>query len=154
MAIRVTGPREPQPPAREMVIDTTSRSTTWSRGLSPFILGPVQLWGGYVSLTVENAWQYSKVYPRHCGQGGWPTAAWLDWARRGWRAPKASRYPMGKGAVPNYSYWQLEQDPSLGEYRQQLDYVPARKQIYIPLYIQAVQHTQALARLMRVYMQV
>ena len=48
----------------EGVINITSRSKTWTKGLSPFKLGPVDLWEGAPSkqsLTVENAWQYSHV---------------------------------------------------------------------------------------------
>jgi hypothetical protein len=30
-------------------IDTTSRSTNWTRGLSPFFLGPIPLYDGHVS---------------------------------------------------------------------------------------------------------
>src|SRR3990172_3820350 len=99
--IRVTGPGEPrQPPQGELVIDTTSRSRTWTQGLSPFILGPVKLWCGWMSKTVENGWQYSKVYSRHLGPDGWPSLDWFTWARAGWANPRAQRYPMGNGVQP------------------------------------------------------
>lgn len=51
-----------------------------------------------------------------------------EWAEAGWQSGFAHRYPMGKGAVPAYSYWAGDK----------LDYIEARKRIYIPLYTQAV----------------
>ena len=48
---------------------------------------------------------------------------------------------MGKGAKPLYSYWDGEK----------LDYVEARKKIYIPLYSNAVKKTEAFAKLSEIY---
>jgi len=137
-------------PENAVVVDTTSRSRTWSRGLSPFVLGPCVLWGGHVSRTMENAWQYSKVYgeflhPRVPGDSLGPNdmgmtidlPRWLAWARSGWSKPRADRYPMGKGREPAFSYWDGER----------LSYVEARKQIYLPLYWNAVNYTPALQQL-------
>ena len=89
--------------------------------LSPFTLGPVQLWGGHWAANVENAWQYSRRYHEH-----YPD--WLWWVKQGWAKERADRYPLGKGAKPYCSMWGLEE----------LDYIQARKRIYIPLYAQAV----------------
>lgn len=119
-----------------LTIDTTSRSLTWSRKLSPFLLGPVPLYGGWIAKNVENAWQYSKVYASFA-QNGNPTQAYWDWARTGWNNQRAERYPMGKGARPLYSYWD----------GQKLDYVSARKKIYAPLYSLAVEKTDAFSKL-------
>lgn len=55
--LHIIGPNYPVPDGAE-VINTTSRSDTWSRGLSPFFLGPVDLYDGYKSINVENAWQF------------------------------------------------------------------------------------------------
>ena len=55
--------------------------------------------------------------------------------------PVAHRYPMEKGVKPLYSYW----DGKL------LSYVEARKEIYIPLYAQAVQKTHAFSKLKALY---
>lgn len=93
------------------------------------------MWDGSLAGCVENAWQYSKVYEEHVGKTGRPTKRWYRWARTGWASTQAQRYPMGKGAVPLYSYWD----------KQQLDYVTARKKIYCPLYASAVQETSAFA---------
>ena len=46
-------------PDGAIVVDTTSRSSNWSRGLSPFIIGPVKLYGDYESVNFENLWQYT-----------------------------------------------------------------------------------------------
>jgi hypothetical protein len=48
---------------------------------------------------------------------------------------------MGKGARPEYSYWDSEK----------LGYLEARRRIYVPLYAQAVVRTQAYQRLKALY---
>jgi hypothetical protein len=137
MKIRVIGPRDPRETA---VINTTSRAG-WSSQLSPFLLGPVRLYEGIISQTMENAWQYSKVYKYHVGRDGEPTADWWAWAENGWMSARAVRYPMGKGARPEFSYWD-------GEH---LGYVAARRKIYVPLYAKAVVKTAAFRRLQKMY---
>jgi len=39
--------------------------------------------------TMENAWQYSKVYSEHADEVGNPTQKYWDWAKAGWENPKA-----------------------------------------------------------------
>lgn len=104
------------------------------------LLGPVDLWGSNRALNVENAWQYSKVYAQHW-DGAKPTADWLHWAQAGWADPRGIRYPMGKGIKPVCSYWDGEC----------LDYIEARKRIYLPLYARAVSKTEAYQRLKTLY---
>lgn len=120
--------------------NVTTRGSFY-RPLSPMLLGPVPLYGGLWSRTMENAWQYSKVYPEHASPDGFPGSEWWNWAREGWDNPRAVRYPMGKGSKPLYSLW------AGGK----LGYVQARKRIYIPLYAQAVRMHQLdfFAHLMR-----
>lgn len=141
MVIRVVGPRD-YTPLGELVVNTTSRSTeSWSKGLSPFFLGPIPLYEGAprsTALVMENAWQFSKVYPRHVGADGNPTQDYFEWARAGWADPRAVRYPMGKGAKPAFSWWGGEALP----------YVQARLRVYVPLYGRAVSKTPAFARLL------
>jgi hypothetical protein len=91
-------------PKGSIAINTTSRSKDWSKGLSPFILGTCNLYGGYVAQNVENGWQYSKVYHEHLDRFGNPSNTYWKWAINGWRSTWANRYPMGKGAVPEYSF--------------------------------------------------
>lgn len=127
-------------PDNSIIINTTSRSSNWSRGLSPFFLGPVDIYDGHIARNMENAWQYSKCYQQHT-QDGEPTAEYFKWAKDGWGQHFANRYPMGKGAVPLYSLWQ----------GQKLSYIEARKQIYIPLYQKLVTKTQAFVNLTTIY---
>lgn len=118
-------------------INTTSRSKTWSKALSPFFLGPVKLYDHYVAQNVENAWQYSKVYPQFVDDNQNPTEDYFIWSNIGWNKSWADRYPMGKNTKPLYSYWN----------KQKLNYIQARKIIYAPLYANAVQNTQAFKKL-------
>lgn len=147
MTVTVIGPRN-RP--RLNIIDTTSRNKDprW-RELSPFHLGPVDCYevsganGARVMLrarNVENAWQYSKVYPGHV-IGDVMLSTWFEWRNAGFAKDRADRYPMGKGAVPSFSYWNGER----------LGYVEARRRIYIPLYSKAVRATHAFAELERIY---
>lgn len=108
-------------------IDATSHGNRF-RPLSPFLLGPVPLYAGQWSKTMENAWQYAKVYPQHQFEPG----AYWAWATAGWGNPRAVRYPMGKGAKPLFSLW-------AGDHH---GYVDARRRIYIPLYAWAVRMYQ------------
>jgi hypothetical protein len=138
--IYVIGPYD-KAPQGALIINTTSRSDTWSRHLSPFFLGPVDLYDGYVSQNVENAWQFSKVYEYYTDANGNPDERYFNWAKDGWADKRAHRYPMGKGVIPLYSYWDGEK----------LTYVEARKKIYIPLYSQAVKKTTAFAQLKKMH---
>lgn len=140
--IRIVGPRDRHyDRARCVVVNTTSQAQeAWSRGLSPFHLGPVPLYKDAVvpkAENVENAWQYAKVYKDHVDADGNPTQEYFDWAREGWKNRRAVRYPMGKGAIPEYSWWDGEK----------LSYVEARKRIYVPLYTKAGINTRTFAKL-------
>jgi len=120
-------------------IDTTSGSGLY-RDLSPFILGPV--WGGLIhSKNLENLWQFSKVYKCHLDNSGNPTPEWRDWRQAGVMDTRAHRYPMGKGAIPEYSYWN----------RQKLGYIEARKRIYAPVYAEHVVKTDSFKEVERLY---
>ena len=124
----------------DVSINTTSRSTNWSSELSPFFLGPVHLYGNYISKNVENAWQYSKLY-QYFSDNGLVSDRYFSWATKGWNSVKADRYPMGRDCKPICSYWD-------GKY---LTYIEARKEIYIPLYKSAVKNTKAFHRLKDIY---
>ncbi len=128
------------PPGK--VVSTVARYS----GLSPFLIGPCELWGGYWSKNMENAWQFSKVYAEHVDRLGRIRQSWLTWAKKGWRDPKAHRYPMGKGAVPEFSFWESYSSSML-------DYITARKVIYGPLYAEAVQNTEDWRKLKQLYKQ-
>lgn len=144
MSVTVIGPRDKgtTPPKGIKIISTVSnsKSNPWSQ-LSPFRLGPCSLWGGHTSHTMENAWQYSKVYLTHDSGSGYPSIEWYKWADKGWSNPRAVRYPLGKGAMSEYSWW--------GE--RAYGYVEARAKIYVPLYARLVKRTDAFHKLRKMY---
>lgn len=137
--IYIVGPKNSiVPPKNAIVVNTTSHSSeSWSRELSPFFLGPCDLYGDYKSKNVENAWQFSKVYAQYVDTDGNPSNDYFRWALTGWQSERAQRYPMGKGVKPLYSYWDNEK----------LGYVDARKNIYVPLYAKSVIKTNAFVKL-------
>jgi len=137
--IRVIGPRDRRDAT---AINTTSHSKTeWTTQLSPFNLGPVNLYGDFSAQIFENAWQYAKVYAQHADQHGDPTGSYWSWAKNGWNSRVPRRYPMGKGSRPLYSLWNGSR----------LSYIEARKTIYLPLYRDLVKQTDGFRRLQRIY---
>ena len=144
MKIKVIGPKDKGIDTTDgIVVITTSISKNWSRGLSPFFLGPCDLYGGLIAQRVENGWQYSKVYKQHTDSDGNPTADYWKWARAGWADKWAKRYPMGKGSEPEYCLWD----------DQHLGYIDARKKVYVPLYSKAVRQSAAYKQLVSLYQQ-
>lgn len=124
-----------------IVVNTTSRAAeSWERQLSPFFLGPCRLYGGRSALLMENAWQFSKLYPEHATDGE-PTDAYWTWAESGWSDAAPRRYPMGRGRKPLCSLWDGKK----------LTYVQARKKVYAPLYAEVVKKTEAFKRLCDLY---
>ena len=138
--ITIIGPRDTKVPG---TINTTSHSNAdWSRGLSPFTLGPITLYGAHTARVFENAWQFAKLYPEHADANGLPTHQYWTWAQNGWKSTTAFRYPLGKGRKPLCSLWN----------GRRLDYIAARQQIYIPLYQNAVKQTNAYRTLEHLYL--
>jgi hypothetical protein len=139
--IRIIGSRDTKEPE---AINTTSHSNAeWSRGLSPFSLGPIALYGTRTARLFENAWQFAKLYPEHADANGQPTDQYWQWAQNGWNSTTPFRYPLGKGRKPLCSLWN----------GCHLGYIAARKQIYIPLYQEAVTQTNAFKILKRLYLE-
>lgn len=136
MSIRVLSMRDKAPVGATVVNVCSNSPSSWSVGLSPFMIGPCDLYGGHQSRNVENGWQYAKLYLSYAN-GQEPSQAYWDWAVAGWANPKAIRYPMGKGAVPLGAWW----DGRL------LGYIEARKRIYTPLYAKAVMRTASFEQL-------
>ena len=127
-------------PSGYTVINTTTSEKGWSRKLSPMLLGPVKI-NDKISLNVENAWQFSKVYNEHIDESNEPTTEYFIWRDLGYSDRWAHRYPMGKGSIPKYSLLNGEK----------LNYIEARKKIYIPLYSKAVFNTVEFAALQRLH---
>lgn len=141
MTIHVLNFRDARRYKVDHIINPTSRSDDWSRALSPFILGPVKMYRPFTCFNVENGWQYTKLYPEHADKNGDPTDAYWEWAKKGWSSSQPHRYPMGKGRKPLCSVW-------MGK---KLDYIEARKRIYIPLYAKAARRTWAWEHLQELH---
>lgn len=140
-AIKVISLFEKQTDENGVYVNTTSKSECdWQRDLSPFYLGPCPLYWDMTAARMENGWQYSKVYPEY-DNGGEPKEEYFDWALAGWRNERPVRYPMGKGKKPLYSWWDGNK----------FGYVDARKNIYIPMYANAVVKTEGFKILSKVY---
>lgn len=121
--IFILGPRD-KIPEKSVMINTTSRSKDFGKIFSPMICqGPLDL-GGLSAQNVENFWQGTKVYKEHLDN----PQEWIRWRNNLLKDKLAHRYPMGKGARPEFSYLNSE----LGR----MNYIQARKNIYIPLYKQ------------------
>ncbi len=129
------------------IIDCTSKNPDpiFASGLSPFYLGPINCYDNLTSKKMENAWQFSKVYPQYADKNGEPLSSYFTWRDSGWNDNFVHRHPMPRGTKPLYSLWKTN-----GEY-QKLDYIEARKQIYAPLYVEAVIKTEAFAKLKELY---
>lgn len=113
-------------------IDTTSHGR--NKDLSPFFLGPLNTYvDGLMAQNVENLWQYSKVYPEFV-DGDNIKDEYYEWRNQGWTTKRANRYPMGKGKAPLFALWGSER----------LDYIPARKKIFIPSYARMVRNTRSM----------
>lgn len=125
-------------PYSGMAISTTSNEGEY-RELSPFVLRVLEQTIGK-SVIFENLWQFSKVYKRFDG-GDKPLPEWYMWRADGWFGDRAVRYPMGKGAIPEYSYWQGKK----------LGYIEARKQIYTTEYGKWVVLTKSYKQLFDLY---
>jgi len=135
-------------------IDCTSDNPdeVMREGLSPFYIGPVECYDGLQSQTFELAWQCAKVYPSRADAAGEPTERYFQWRDLNWgkvyprdfpdkRAIRHPERPDDKSSDCLYARWKVD-----GEF-QKLDYIPARKAIYIPLYAKAVVKTEAFRRL-------
>ncbi len=121
-------------------VSTVSSYGASIRELSPFILGPI-VEGSPRSENFENLWQFSKVYPPHLDACGNPSPKWFDWRAKGFADKHAHRYPMGKGRIPMYSYWDGEK----------LGYIVARKRIYATIYAKYVAKTVCYSLLEELY---
>lgn len=128
-------------PNDALIIDTTSRSLNWSKGLSPFVLYAGHLYRNYYAENVENAWQAAKVYPEFVDENQNPTSEYFEWANKIWKSKYAFRYPMGRDKKPLYSYWDGVK----------LSYVDARINIYIPIYSASVIKSEAYKKLLDIY---
>jgi hypothetical protein len=135
--IYVVGPNDKEFNVKgKKIFDVTSTSKDFCKELSPFYLGPVKLYDGYVSETLENAWQYCKVYEEY-DFFGYPNMPYFEWAKKGWSNSLSVKHPMGKEAVHKYVFYAEES----------LDVVEARMKVFIPLYARCAKKTEAITKL-------
>lgn len=140
MTVHLVGPKD-RVQKDKALVNVTSQSPNWGRELSPFLVGPIELYHMHKSKNMENAWQYTKVYPEHVNKDGEVTPRYWGWAEKGWKSERANRYPMGMGRKPLFSLWDEDR----------YTYVEARRRIYVPLYARAVMRTKAFETLNRIY---
>lgn len=143
--IIVLGPEEaPKDATFPGFFNVTSRSKDWTRVFSPFTMGSVVLYDdapAYYARNVENCWQFSKVYREYLDENSNIKDEYWEWAKKGFECSNAIRYPKGKGAIPEFSYWDGER----------LGLVEARKKIYIPKYKEAMANVPQFQKLKQLY---
>ncbi len=123
-------------PYTGLCISTTNNFGAY-RELSPFVLKVLEPSTGR-RVIFENFWQFTKVYKQHIEPSGLPSEDYYQWREQGFNDSKAHRYPMGKGAIPEYSWW----------LRQKLGYIQARKIIYATEYANVVSLTNSYKNLL------
>lgn len=141
------------------VYDTTSGG--YHADLSPMILGPVHVDGQLFALNIEDGWQGCKVWSFHM-RGHFDEKSKTLWKDE----PNKAKHPIESDDwIPEWEKWskhirlsgeakrhRAKADPNavnpnvpLFSYfqGQRLDYVSARKQMYIPWYAELVQKTES-----------
>ena len=141
------------------------RNDSWSRNLSPIRMGPVDTYvengSPLLAVSVEVAWQYSKIYSHRNEDGrlvpldftdsqGRPNRKWFQWRDESWnntsfdwrhpdfeRNKKLVRRGFPKGSVVQSWYWNGK---ILGP-------VEARREIYSTIYSREVRKTPEFRRL-------
>lgn len=128
-------------PPDAIVIDVTSNSPSFGRWLSPFNVGPCELYDGYMAYNIENAYQFARVFPGFANDDGSPTEQYWEWAIKGWQTQRPIKYPFGAWTQPMYHWW----------HGKKLNRLEAQNQIFVPLYKDAVVKTHAYKRLKAIY---
>ena len=154
----------PQYPEFTQIVVLTKTSSTYG-GLSPYHLKNEQ------GQLLECVWQFSKTYQTvpsasipyssgnsrivwkwpsqtHVDQRGDLTPEYWQWRLTGKNNPEPVRNPVGWKHLSNCLY-ALEKDEPISESNPKLDYIEARKKIYVPIYIEAVAKEQQFHELKR-----
>ena len=117
-----------------------------ANSLSPFKLGPIYVNGQKVAEIFENYWQFGKMWKLagHFKQGNIiePSLAWYAFRKKGYAMTKGKRHPFPK--AKGYGR------PGHSMYNDKLyEYVPSRKDIYIPLYAALIRHLPVMKEMKR-----
>jgi len=102
-------------------------------GLDPVNIGPLNLYKGWRSNNLHNAWEYSKVYKEYTSNGQ-PTQAYWDWASKGWDSDKPAKVSKKKYM---YHVWDGAK----------YGIIEARKRIFASIYIKSIFDTKDYAEL-------
>ncbi len=124
-----------------IVIDCTSNSQSFAKWLSPFYVGPCELYDGYIAHSVENGYQFSKLYFQHADTNGYPTNAYFEWAIKGWNTKHPIKFPMGAWNKPLHYWWN----------GRILNRVEAKRLIFAHLYKEAVVKISEYKELQDIY---
>ncbi len=125
-------------------VDVTSHSKDkLGRQFSPFLLGDVYVESGLWASSVENAWQYSKVFPEHTDLAGNPTDEWYAWREEGIERDHPVHSPMRRGA--QHLYWFNK--------GRKLNARAAREELFKPWYMDLARNTDAWDWLVSEYQQ-
>jgi hypothetical protein len=113
-------------------INVCSSGSPLFKQLSPMLLGPVEK-DGLVANRMENLWQFSKVFPSEVdAKTGEPLPKFFTRRQLAFAMEKGKRHKI-KGQKPAYCYWQ-------GHH---WSYLEARRELYLPVYVEYVQKTAA-----------
>ena len=139
-----------------IVIDVTSRverdktfmeeHPTFARDLSPFYIGPITGPDGATSHVFEHFWQCGKVYPCHY-KNEKLLPQYFEWRKKWYDKEQISRNRT-ESRHPNVELGYRPSDCLFfahfedGEYKK-LNYVEARKKVYIPNYAKLVHNTES-----------
>lgn len=124
-----------------IVIDVTSRSDDpVGRLLSPFNVGPVDLYDGYWAHNIENGYQFAKIYEQFNFDDK-PGPAYFEWAQKGWQTKTPIKYPFGAWTDCLFHWWDGIK----------LNRLEAQNEIFVPLYKKAVVKTEAFQELKKLY---
>lgn len=173
MVVKIIGPRDKN--HKGSYINTTSRSTSWSKGLSPFFLGPVSLPYAPTAAMVEAvneklATLKSENARAECQAILTAIHGSIEAknVENAWQYSKVYE-PYDDGGVPSRSWYTWRAmgfvNPRAVRYPmghgavplyfwvdgKRLSYIEARKQLYIPIYSAAVKRTDAFQRLRGLY---
>src|SRR5688572_11712420 len=164
---------DPFYPDFRTIVVLTKGTSRWG------MLGPYEL-RDEKGRIVENCWQFSKTYPKveatrqqksryesitvwdhpsetHIIDPTKPatvdnlTPEYWAWRQKGFNAPYAIRYPPGHGKMANCVGALLE--TKAGQFEGPLNYIEARKKLYLPLYTRLARRSPLFAELRKMHKQ-
>lgn len=147
-----------------VVVDVTSRCIrdksfmkdhpTFHKDVSPLYVGPITASDGMEAKVFEHFWQASKVYPCHFANGEL-TSDYFSWRKMWFNKPFSYREKV-YSRHPYYLLGYQKNDCLFSVYYENgkyihLDYIEARKKLYIPEYAKFIVNTESYKWLKRLY---